>query len=119
MPDDVSTATPPAGGRRKNTASRRRLTEDEEDLLHPPSRKKETRRSCILDWLESLGVPRRSMRVGYLTERSGVADVYLTNRRIFLEVRGYEGAPKKDDPESEGASPCRTAGKPLSILIDA
>ena len=86
-------------------------TNAEGTLLHPPSKDESNRRSYIQTWLLNLGIPAHSIRAEYRTERSGIADIYLTNRRVFIEVKKEERL--KNGPESKG-----TGSKPTETSFE-
>jgi len=63
-----------------------RRADAEGTLLRPPSKKEADRRAYISEWLAAIGVPAAAIRAGHQTE-AGPVDLYLTNRRILIEVR--------------------------------
>lgn len=55
-------------------------------LLNPPSRKEADRRAYIRSWLHTIKIPEYSIRAEYHTD-VGSIDLYLTNRRVIIEVK--------------------------------
>ena len=55
-------------------------------MLNPPSTKEADRRAYIRAWLDTIGVPESSIRAEYHTG-AGSIDLYLTNRRVIIEVK--------------------------------
>ena len=75
-------------GRRasKKDGRGRRRADAEAVLLSPPSKKEADRRAYISEWLVAIGVPAAAIRTEHQTD-AGPAGLYLTNRRIILEIK--------------------------------
>ena len=71
----------------------------ERTLLAPPSAGEDDRRSYIRDWLVQIGVPASSIRAEYPTAEGSI-DLYLTNRRVVIEVK--KGGRLAEGPYAEG-----------------
>ena len=72
----------PKGGER----ARGRRADAEGILLSPPSKKEADRRAYISEWLAAIGVPAAAIRTEHQTD-AGPVDLYLTNRRVILEIK--------------------------------
>ena len=70
----------------EETGPRGRRADAEGTLLRPPSKKEADRRAYISEWLAAIGVPAAAIRAEHQTE-AGPVDLYLTNRRILIEVK--------------------------------
>ena len=68
-------------------------------LLAPPLEGEDDRRSYVRNWLASIGVPASSMRVEYPTAE-GPIGLYLTNRRVAIEVK--KGGRLEKGPYADG-----------------
>ena len=79
---------PSPRGRRasKKDGRGRRRADAEAVLLSPPSKKEADRRAYISEWLVAIGVPAAAIRTEHQTD-AGPAGLYLTNRRIILEIK--------------------------------
>lgn len=74
------------------------------------------RRSYIRQWLVSVGVPDSAMREEYHTA-AGPIDLYLTNRRVIIEVKKggrLDGGP---DVPGTGSSKEETAMEQLDRYV--
>ena len=81
-----------------------RLADAENTMLAPPSRKEADRRAYISEWLVAVGVPVAAIRTEYQTD-AGPIDLYLTNRRVIIEVKQggrLSGGPYADGTGSVG-----------------
>ena len=70
-----------------------------ETLLSPPAKGEDERRTYIYRWLVGIGIPAASIRVEYPTAE-GSMDLYLTNRRVIIEVK--KGGRLSRGPYAEG-----------------
>ena len=110
---------PRSGGRRQaaespapgapQRAPRRKTVQGEASkpasvLLAAESKSESDRRSYIRQWLASVGVPNSAMREEYHTA-AGPIDLYLTNRRVVIEVKG--GGRLDDGPDVRGTGSSR------------
>ena len=75
-----------ASRRHAKGGARGRLADAEDTLLAPPSKKEADRRAYISEWLVAVGVPAAAIRTEHQTD-AGPVDLYLTNRRVILEVK--------------------------------
>ena len=73
-------------------------------LLAAESANEADRRSYIRQWLVSVGVPDSAMREEYHTA-AGPIDLYLTNRRVIIEVK--KGGRLDDGPDVPGTGSSR------------
>ncbi len=106
---------PRAGGTRNavRAASKRRaqrgkggrLADAENTLLAPPSKKEADRRAYISEWLAAVGVPAAAIRAEHQTD-AGPIDLYLTNRRVILEIK--QGGRLSGGPYAEGTGSAGT-----------
>ena len=78
---------------------RGRRADAEDALLAPPSRKEADRRAYISEWLVAVGVPAAAIRTDHQTD-AGPVDLYLTNRRVIIEVK--QGGRLSDGPYADG-----------------
>lgn len=85
-------------------------------LLTAESRNEADRRSYIRQWLASIGVPDGAMREEYHTA-AGPIDLYLTNRRVVIEVK--KGGRLDDGPDAPGtgSSKSETAMEQLDRYV--
>jgi len=83
----------------KKDGRRRRRADAEAVLLSPPSKKEADRRAYISEWLVAIGVPAAAIRTEHQTD-AGPVDLYLTNRRIILEVK--QGGRLSRGPYADG-----------------
>ena len=77
---------PQGRGAASRERPRGRRADAEDTLLRPPSKKEADRRAYIAEWLAAIGVPAAAIRAEYQTE-AGPVGLYLTNRRILVEVK--------------------------------
>ena len=68
-------------------------------MLGPLPKKESDRRDRVREWLETIGVPAGIIRPGYRTD-AGRVGLYLTNRRILVEVK--EEGRLAGDPHKAG-----------------
>lgn len=74
-------------------------------LLHVESSGERARESNIQNWLYSIGV--KNVEPQYITEE-GPADLYLSNRRVIIEVK--KGGRLKNGPKAPGTGSRSEAG---------
>ena len=89
----------------KGARMRGRLANAEDTLLAPPSKREADRRAYISEWLVAVGVPAAAIRAEHQTD-AGPVDLYLTNRRVILEVKQggrLSGGPYADGTGSIGS----------------
>ena len=99
--------SPPTSKRRRagGGGARGRRADAEDTLLAPPSKKEADRRAYIAEWLVAVGVPAAAIRTEHQTD-AGPVDLYLTNRRVILEVKQggrLSGGPYADGTGSIGS----------------
>ena len=75
-----------ASKRRAQRGKGWRRADAENTLLAPPSKKEADRRAYISEWLAAVGVPAAAIRTEHQTD-AGPVDLYLTNRRVILEIK--------------------------------
>ena len=94
-----------------------KLTAVQKTLLHPPSGREADRRAYIRAYLVELGVPERAIRAEYQTQNNGAVDLYLTNRRIILEIK--KAGRLKNGPRSRdaGAKPGESAFEQIDRYV--
>ena len=105
--------------------ARRKRNKDADDdnnaarrLLNPPSKKEADRRAYIRTWLDSIGVPESSIRAEYHT-RVGPIDLYLTNRRVIIEVKQSGRLDKGPAQLGTGSKKSETAFEQLDRYVRA
>lgn len=104
------------GGRRHETKKAAGGTAPADILLAAESVNEADRRSYIRQWLVSVGVPDSAMREEYHTA-AGPIDLYLTNRRVIIEVKKggrLDGGP---DIPGTGSSKEETAMEQLDRYV--
>lgn len=72
-------------------------------LLNPPSEKESDRTAYIRAWFRDIGIPENAIRGEYQTQENGSADIYLTNRRIIIEVKQPDRLVKGPHTEGTGS----------------
>ena len=77
-------------------------------LLDPPAVGADERRAYIYRWLVGAGIPASSIRIGYSTAE-GAVDIYLTNRRVIIEVKKGGSLPHGPYAEGTGSREGETA----------
>lgn len=87
-------------------------------LLNPPSKKEADRRAYIRAWLDAIGVPESSIRAEYHT-KAGPIDLYLTNRRVIIEVKQSGRLDGGPDRPGTGAKRNETAFEQLDRYVRA
>ena len=89
-------------------ARRASRSKGEEALLGPTAGGAGELRSRIRSWLVEAGVPADSIRAGYQTAE-GPVGLYLTNRRVIIEVKKGGGLSKGPHAEGTGSREGETA----------
>ena len=100
----LQAAKDPAVGAPQKAASQKSAARPASVLLAAESRSESDRRSYIRQWLASIGVPNSAMREEYHTA-AGPIDLYLTNRRVVIEVK--RGGRLDDGPDVPGTGSSR------------
>ena len=110
----------PAQGRRasKRKEAGGRRADAEDTLLRPPSKKEADRRAYIAEWLAAIGVPAAAIRTEYQTE-AGPIDLYLTNRRVVLEVKQDGRLSRGPYADGTGSAGAESAFEQVSRYVTA
>ena len=87
-------------------------------LLSPPSNKEADRRAYIRAWLHTIGIPEHTIRAEYHTE-AGPIDLYLTNRRVIIEVKKNGRLGKGPHAHGTGSAQNETAFEQLERYLKA
>ena len=94
-----------------------KLTAVQKTLLRPPSGREADRRAYIRAYLVELGVPERAIIAEYQTQRNGAVDLYLTNRRVILEIKKAGRLKKGPRHRDTGARPGESAFEQLDRYV--
>lgn len=94
-----------------------KLTAVQKTLLRPPSGREADRRAYIRAYLVELGVPERAIRAEYQTQRNGAVDLYLTNRRVILEIKKAGRLKNGPRHRDTGARPGESAFEQLDRYV--
>ena len=95
-----------------------RLAAAEGTLLAPPSKKEADRRAYISEWLAAVGVPAAAIRTEHQTD-AGPVDLYLTNRRVILEIKQDGRLSKGPYADGTGSIGAETAFEQVSRYVTA